>query len=201
MPRFDFAEAQARAIEFAQVAFAPDQVAITVTAILLVIAFSLSIAAIWRGRRRVEVPSVTPSPASGFTRWLTPMGMASIPAAQGVAARPARKSGSMKAIKVNTPVSKVSAKALKHAAGDALEIARRTGLSRDAVAMMMAKADPKAAAARSAPPRMVAPMQEPTRSVSNGRAMVEPSPYAAAAAAKVAPKAKGLGTRFNARLG
>jgi hypothetical protein len=202
MPRFDYARAQVRATEIAQFAFAPDQVAITVTGMLLIVTFGLAMTAIWRGRRReAPQPAMTPE-TSGFRRWLTPMGMASIPAEQAVVNRPRRKSGAVKTVSVSTPVSKVSARVLKHAGADALEIARRTGLSRDAVHMMMAAADAKGAMLRATVPKPVA-RPEPTRSVATSRAMVDPSPHAgASAAARMAPhpKLRALGTRLNARL-
>ncbi|MCC7052664.1 MAG: hypothetical protein IT355_05315 [Gemmatimonadaceae bacterium] len=202
MSRLDLDAALARATAIGRFLVSGDQLMISITGALLLLAFVLAIIAIWRGRRReARQPAMSPE-ASGFTRWLTPMGMMSIPAEQAVVNRPRRRSGSVKTVKVHTPVSKVSARALKNAGADALEIARRTGLSRDAVVMMMAKADPRAAAARTAASKAVVPKRDVTRTVyTESRSMVEPSTYGHAEAARTAPKSRALGTRFTARLG
>ena len=148
MSALDITPLRTRATEIAQQLIAPDQIAVTVAAVLLTTVFLLAVATIIRGRRRRVIPLPSPSNVSGFTRWLTPLGMKSIPAGQVAAMaadRPRRKSGSMKSIKVSTPVSKVPVRVLRRADADALEIARRTGLARDAVVMMMASANPQLA--------------------------------------------------------
>ena len=163
----------------------------------------LSLYTIWRRRTQSQVPAATPSATSGFTRWLTPMGMRSIGGGQAVAARKPKTSGSMKAIKVSTPVSRVTARALRGADANPLEIARRTGLSRDGVAMMLATSGhpvAKPAAAVQAPAA-----QAPTRAVASAPAMLAPRAYATAprTAPRTAPQAAArvLGSQFNARLG
>lgn len=184
---------------FRQLIASPDYDLYIVGALLTVVVL-LSLVTIWRGRTRaVAAPIATPSDASGFRRWLTPMGMKSIPAEQAVVARPRRKSGSNKTIRVSTPVSKVPARALKARDADALEIARRSGLARDAVVMMMANADPKAHAKKTSAKTAPA-AQAPTRTVSTERAMTAPGAYAGTQ--RTAPPANGrtLGTQFNARL-
>ncbi|MBC7842570.1 MAG: hypothetical protein H7099_09660 [Gemmatimonadaceae bacterium] len=201
MPTIDIAQLRTRATELGQQLIAPDQIVVTITAALLVVVFLLAIGTIWRGRRRtVAAPPSTSNP-SGFTRWLTPMGMKSIPAGQAVAVRPRRKSGSNKAIKVSTPVSKVQTRVLRNAGADALEIARRTGLARDAVVMMMANANPQGVATKQSSAKVATAAQSPTRSVSSERAMTEPGAYATASRAQVpAAKSRTLGTQLNARL-
>ncbi len=164
---------------------------------LLAVVVALSLLTIWRGRTRHSIPPATPSTESGFRRWLTPLGMPSIPAAQPAAARAYRKSGSKQTMRVSTPVSKVPARSLRAHDANPLEIARRSGLARDAVVMMMANADPKAHAARTSAPK-VAP--KPNTQPASERAMTAPGAYAAAARAKPAPNGRTLGTQFNARL-
>ena len=111
MQTIDIAQLRTRATEIGQQLIAPDQIVVTITAALLVVVFLLAIGTIWRGRRRTTVALPPASNPSGFKRWLTPMGMKSIPAEQAVAARMRRKSGSNKTIKVSTPVSRVSSNA------------------------------------------------------------------------------------------
>lgn len=159
----------------------------------------LSLFTIWRGRRNAAVFSdPAPTEASGFRRWLTPMGMQSVSTEQAVAARP-RRSGSNKTIRVTTPVSRVSTRALKSRDADALEISRRSGLARDAVVMMMANADPKAHARKIAAAKPQ-PAKVPARAAAPERAMSAPG--AGNQAPRSAPSAGGrtLGTQFNARL-
>jgi hypothetical protein len=135
-------------------------------------------------------------------RWLTPKGSQAVTAEQAsMAVRPKRKSGSHKSIKVVTPVSKVPQRALK-AGASTLEIARKSGLSRDGVAMMMAAAAPKSAAkpavAAAAQPAAAA---RATGSASAGAAMIAPGAYTQAQ--RVIPaktERPGVGTRFNARV-
>ena len=200
----DIAQLRTRATELGQQLIAPDQIAVTIAAALLSLVFLLAIGTIWRGRRRRVAAQPSASNPSGFTRWLTPMGMKSIPAEQAVAARMRRKSGSNKTIKVSTPVSKVHTRVLRSAGADALEIARKTGLARDAVVMMMANANPHGVAKKQTSAKVAAAAQTPTRSVSSERAMTEPGAYATASRAQApAPAARNrtLGTQFNARIG
>jgi len=166
-----------------------------------------SLATIWRNRtpRRPRLTSTahgteSPSIASGFTRWLTPMGMKSIPAAQAVVTRPSR-SGSHKTMKVNTPVSKVSARSLRNVGANELEIARRSGLSRDAVAMMMANADARAGTRRPSASSVKAASTAPTRSVSTERGMLAPGARNGGARTQPEDGGRKLGTQFTARLG
>ena len=202
MQTIDMAHLRIRATEIVQQLIAPDQIVVTITATLLVIVFLLAIGTIWRGRRRTTVALPPASNPSGFKRWLTPMGMKSIPAEQAVAARMRRKSGSNKTIKVSTPVSKVATRALRGAGADALEIARKTGLARDAVVMMMANANPQAAAKKQTSARVAVAAQAPTRTVSTERAMTAPGAYANAPRTQApAAKSRTLGTQFNARIG
>ena len=180
-----------------------EQLDATIVGGLLVIVLALALSAIWTNRRRAaEAPEASPPTNSGFTRWLTPMGMKSIPAEQAVVSRPRRKSGSNKTIRVSTPVSKVPTRALKGARADALDIARKTGLARDAVVMMMANAAPKTAP-RPTAASLTAASQAPTRSVSSEKGMSAPGAYTTAQRAvpeRTASRAP-VGTRFTARLG
>jgi hypothetical protein len=181
-----------------------DNLDVIVVGTLLVVVFLMAVATIWRGRRRTAKLHTAPANASGFKRWLTPMGMQSIPAEQAVVVRPRRKSGSVKTIKVSTPVSKVPARALKRAGVDELELARKSGLARDAVAMMMANANPTAAAAakNNLHAKTVAAAQ--TRAANAERAMTAPSAYGNQATRKQLAnnESRGpVGTRLNARIG
>ena len=190
---------------------ASDQLDVMIAGALLVVVFLLAVATIWRGRRRAAAVAAQPAPmnASGFKRWLTPMGMQSIPAEQAVVVRPRRKSGSQKTIRVSTPVSKVPARALKRAGADALEIARKTGLARDAGVRMMANANPQTAAQKGQPAARAtvstkAPAVNQPRSANDERAMTAPSRYANAPrkqAPTTAARGNTLGTQFNARIG
>lgn len=202
MSGLDFAQLRTRTSELAAQLFAPDQIAVTIAAVLLSVVFLLAVATIWRGRRRTVTPLPSPSNVSGFTRWLTPMGMKSIPAEQAVVARPRRKTGGNKTIRVSTPVSKVPTRALRAASANPLDIARKTGLARDAVAMMMASANPAAAPKKQSATKAAA-AQAPTRSVSSERAMSAPGAYGHSAPRSQPPtsNARALGTQFNARLG
>lgn len=165
---------------------------------LLVIVLAMSLFTIWRGRARVITPATTPSAASGFRRWLTPLGMKSIPAEQATVTRPQRTSGSNKTIRVTTPVSRVPARALKASNADPLEIARRSGLARDAVVMMMANADPRAHAARRSTTKPA--VQPASRTVTTDQGMSAPGAYGGAPRPKAPQGGRTLGTQFNARL-
>ncbi|HYW49985.1 MAG TPA: hypothetical protein VE861_05230 [Gemmatimonadaceae bacterium] len=179
-----------------------EQLDLVVVGSLLAVVIVLTLSAIWRNRVRGAAPQPKLSTASGFTRWLTPMGMQSIPAEPGaVVPRPRRKSGSQRTIKVSTPVSKVTARSLK-AGSDPLEIARRSGLSRDAVVMMMANAAPKHAKHPTAA-SVAAAVKAPARTAASEQAMSAPGPYTAAQRAVPERTAKrgAVGSLFTARLG
>jgi len=198
MPKINFDAMWKGVMGFINGVIAGDQLDVAIVGGLLVLVLVLALSAIWRGRRRVAAPLPSPSEASGFKRWLTPMGMKSISAEQAVIARPRRKSGSMKSIRVSTPVSKVATRALRGAGADALDIARKTGLARDAVVMMMANANPQPKQKSGA--KAPAAAQAPTRTVTSDRAVSAPGAYASAP--RTAPPANGrsVGTQFNARL-
>ncbi len=208
MPTIDLIAIREQATVIAQRVLAGEQLDLVIVGTLLMVVIVLALSSIWRNRARREVPMAAPSNGSGFMRWLTPMGMKSIPAAQatGGAPRPRRNSGSNKLIRISTPVSKVPQRALK-AGGDPVDIARRTGLSRDAVAMMMAAAAPKSSAAKPAVTRGDARAQQTTRTVADtaisARAMSAPGAYTQAQ--RVIPakleRSGAVGTRLNARLG
>ncbi len=182
---------------FERVAGSPD-FDLYIVGLLLLAVLAMSLLTIWRGRTRTVFPTTTPSTASGFRRWLTPLGMQSIPAEQAASTRPHRTSAPNKTMRVSTPVSRVPARALRAQNADPLEIARRTGLARDAVVMMMANADPKAHAARSSAAKTAARAAPKTASAE--RAMTAPGAYAAAPRTKPAQSGRTLGTQFNARL-
>ena len=202
MRTLDLSAIGAQANAFLARVAAGAQPEVLIAAGLLVTVIVLSLAAIWRSRARRAVPLASPSAASGFTRWLTPMGMQSIPAEQAVVPRPKRRSGSNRTIKVSTPVSKVTARAVRGAGASALEIARRTGLSRDAVTMMMAAAAPQSPPPKRSTAKSNAAPQEPTRTVSSSRAMSAPPAYAPSPRGPAPDSpSRGLGTRYNARLG
>lgn len=201
---FDVSKMGAGFSDSARRILASDNFDVIVVATLLVIVFLMAVATIWRGRRRAVKQYAAPANANGFKRWLTPMGMQSIPAEQAVVVRPRRKSGSQKTIKVSTPVSRVPARALKRAGVDELELARKSGLARDAVAMMLANANPTAAAAakNNLHAKTVAAAQ--TRAANAERAMMAPSAYGNAPARKqtLTSESRGAaGTRLNARIG
>ena len=202
MQIIDIGKIRADAVESSQRMLANEQLDVIIVGALLVTVILLALATIWRGKRRTAAAARQhPLSAGGFKRWLTPMGMESIPAEQAVVVRPRRKSGSVKTIKVSTPVSKVPARALKRAGADALEIARKTGLARDAVVMMMANANPQVAIESRSKPTSKSLAQ--TRSSSDERAMTAPSGYGAAPRKQPPiPGARGntLGTQFNARI-
>ena len=105
-------------------------------------------------------------------------------------------------MRVITPVSKVPMKALKVGA-DLMEIARKSGLSRDGVAMMMAAAAPRTAA------KPTVEAQASTRVAARqpgnehaGRAMMAPGAYTQAQRVIPSKVERGsVGTRYTARLG
>jgi len=182
-------------------------------ALLLAVA-TLTLSSIWRTRRRtVAVTSAVLPSVSAITRWLTPTGTKSVTTERLVVSAVLRRSGSHRSIRVSTPVSKVPQRLLKEGA-DALAIARKSGLSRDGVAMMIAAATPRSAAKPVAKPvvAMVASSAPaPARQVrqvssvsqeNSGRAMSAPGAYTQAQ--RVIPakvERAGVGTYFSARLG
>ncbi|MES3034859.1 MAG: hypothetical protein V4813_12745 [Gemmatimonadota bacterium] len=210
MPTIDLAAIREQVTVMAQRLLAIEQLDLMIVGALLVVVIALALSSIWRNRARRELAMATPSSGSGFMRWLTPAGMKSISGAQASedAPRPRRHSGSNKSIRVTTPVSKVPQRALK-AGGDPVDIARRTGLSRDAVAMMMAAAAPRPQAARATASVTKADGRAASapRTAQNGqateRAMVAPGAYTQAQ--RVIPskteRTGAVGTRLNARLG
>lgn len=206
MPTIDLTNIREQATVVAQRIMSSENLDLMIVGTLLAIVIVLSLATIWRNRVRNAAPATRPSSASGFTRWLTPLGARSIPADAGTPLpEPRRKSGSQKVIRVSTPVSRVPTRALKAAGANALDIARKTGLARDAVTMMIANAAPKnAPATPQAKPAIAAKAtvaQAPARAADAGRAMSAPGAYTAAQRA-IAPKVDrgGVGTRFTARL-
>lgn len=202
MPAIDVDETRKQVAVVTQQIMANENLDLFIVGALLGVVVLLSLFTIWRGRaRRNAAPIAAPSNASGFRRWLTPMGMKSIPAEQAVVTRPRRKSGSNKTIRVSTPVSKVPARALKARGADALDIARRSGLSRDAVVMMMANADPQAHAKRTTAAKSAPAAQPAQRGAATERGMTAPGAYAGDGRAAAPTKGRVLGTQFNARIG
>lgn len=202
MQGVDIIAIRAQAAQAGERVIASGNLDILIVGALLAVVIVMTLSTIWKNRTRVEAPLPKLSSTSGFTRWLTPMGMKSIPAEQGVAAaRPRRKSGAQRTIKVSTPVSKVPQRALKVGASP-LEIARRSGLARDAVVMMMANAAPKPVVKKPTPAKVAAATQAPTRTESTDRAMSAPGAYTAAQ--RVIPERTAnrgvIGSRFSARL-
>lgn len=201
MQTIDIDQLVEQATAMAQRIMADENLDLFIVGALLGVVVLLSLFTIWRGRARLDAaPIAAPTNASGFRRWLTPMGMKSIPAEQAVVARPRRKSGSNKTIRVSTPVSKVPARALKARGADALDIARRSGLARDAVVMMMANADPQAHARRTTVTRSAPAAQPASRVTSTERAMTAPGAYAGDARTSAPAKSRTLGTQFSARI-
>ena len=105
-----------------------------VATVLVSAALLLTLTVIWRGRARHRraVASVTRAPE-------LPQAALALNAQAEASRRAFRKSGAMKSVKVTTPVSKMATKVLKRLGTDPKEIAKVTGLSRDAVMMMMAQ--------------------------------------------------------------
>jgi hypothetical protein len=182
---------------------------------LLLAVVTLTLSSIWRTRRRAAAVTTTAltaasSSVSLITRWLTPTGTNSIAADRPTAVSVRRRSGSHRSIRVPTPVSKVPQRALKEGA-DALAIARKSGLSRDGVAMMIATAMPRSVAKPVAKPMVAmvaASAPAAARQVSRvsqenaGRAMSAPGAYTQAQRAVTAKVERaGVGTYFSARLG
>jgi hypothetical protein len=197
MPSFDFTPLREQIDGIAAGLGSGEPLDMLVVGGLLSLVIVLSLTAIWKGRRRAAVPSVAPSAASGFTRWLTPLGMGSVPKESRAELRPRRKTSGNQTIKVTTPVSRVAPRALRAKGADPRDIARRTGLARDAVVMMMANAGhavPKSGV------RSVKTAAAPTvQRVANHDGSTR-----APAAFSAGPKASGLttrGTKFSTRLG
>ena len=207
MPALDIVTIREQVGNMAQRILAGENLDLVIAATLLVAVVTMTLTSIWRNRRRVTAAGVaTPSTAMRIARLLTPAGMMQVSAERAVAAaRPRRKSGPHTTIRVSTPVSKVPQRALK-AGADALAIARKSGLSRDGVAMMIAAASPrtmvkpatataKIAAVHSAPER-------PRNTQSAGRALSAPGAYTQSQRV-IPPKGDraGVGMYFSARLG
>jgi hypothetical protein len=198
MPTID--QLRAQSVQLLQRLVAHPDFDLIIVGALLTAVVLLSLVTIWRGRTRSIAPaSASSKRATGFRRWLTPNGIASIPAAQVEATRARRRTGSQKTIRVITPVSKVPARALKARDADALAIARRSGLARDAVSMMLANADPKRATRTTSPERASAP-QPASRGGAAERALTAPGAGNTAPRTAPAANSRTLGTQFNARL-
>ncbi len=169
---------------------------------LLLAIVALSLGSIWRNRVRAAKAAPSPTNSTGMMRWLTPRGTKSVTAEQtAIVARPKRKSGAHTTIRVLTPVSKVTAKLIR-ASADPMEIARKSGLSRDGVSMMMAAAAPKSAAKPTAAAQAAtkAAVRQPS-SENAGRAMMPPGAYTQAQRVMPAKVDRaGVGTRFSARV-
>jgi hypothetical protein len=169
---------------------------------LLLVAMAITVRALVMGQPE-RARGAQPTKASGFTRWLTPMGMSSVLSSAGddePASRTVRKSTSMKAIKVRTPVSRIATKVIAATNRDPREIARRTGLSRDAVTLMLASTEQRRAP-RGTPSRPTKVTKTITRAANDGRAMSAPGARTAEPVrADNAVAKRALGTRFNARL-
>ena len=177
---------------------------LVISGALLLAIVALSLASVWRNRSRAATVAAPSSAAdSGLLRWLRPKATMLVTAAPtAMVARAKRTSGSHRTMRVITPVSKVPVKALKVGA-DLMEIARRSGLSRDGVAMMMAAAAPRSAA------RPTVEAQVSTRAAARqpgnehaGRAMMAPGAYTQAQRVIPSKVERGaVGTRYTARLG
>ena len=94
MPAIDVDETRKQVAAVTQQIMANENLDLFIVGVLLGVVVLLTLFTIWRGRApRNAAPIAAPSNASGFRRWLTPMGMKSIPAEQAVVTRPRRKSG------------------------------------------------------------------------------------------------------------
>jgi hypothetical protein len=202
METVDIEAVRAQAAVIMRGIMAGENLDLVISGAMLLAITALSLTYIWRNRAPAPPTAATPAAAGGMLRWLTPNGSQNVAAEQAaMATRPKRNSGSHKTMKVITPVSKVSQRALK-AGATPLELARKSGLSRDGVAMMMAAAAPKSAArpaiAAAAQP---APAARTAGSPNEGRAMMAPGAYTQAQRV-IPPKTErpGVGTRFNARV-
>jgi hypothetical protein len=197
MQTIDIDAVREQAAVIMQGIMAGENLDLVISGALLLAITALSLTYIWRNRAPAAPVAQTTAESGGRLRWLSPKGVPAVGAEQVARARV--KSGSHKAVRVITPVSKVPLKALKVGA-DALEIARKSGLSRDGVAMMMAAAAPKSqakpAAAQTAPAAA-----RPASNETAGRAMQAPGAYTQAQ--RVIPAKvdrPGVGTRFSARV-
>jgi len=214
----DIVSIREEAVVMVQRMMAGENFDLVIAGALLLAVVTLTLSSIWRTRRRAAAvttagtSAVLPS-VSLITRWLTPTGTKSVSAERSVVSAVLRRSGSHRSIRVSTPVSKVPQRALKDGA-DALAIARKSGLSRDGVAMMIAAATPRSVAKPVAKPvvaMVAASGPTPARQVSQvsrvnqenaGRAMSAPGAYTQAQ--RVIPakvERAGVGTYFSARLG
>jgi hypothetical protein len=174
---------------------------LVISGVLLLAITALSLTYIWRNRAPAAPVAPAPANSGGMLRWLTPKRSQAVTAEQAsMAVRSKWKSGSHKTVKVSTPVSKVSQRALR-AGADPLEIARKSGLSRDGVVMMMAAAAPKTQAKPAAAAAQPSAAARTTGTANEGRAMMAPGAYTQAQ--RVIPakvERPGVGTRFNARV-
>jgi len=204
MPAFDIVAFREQAAGMAQRIMAGENLDLVIAAALLVAVVTMTLTSIWRNGRRTAtaaVPGQFGDSALFRTKECT---VTELSGARAVAAaRPRRKSGSHQTIRVSTPVSKVPQRALKVGA-DALAIARKSGLSRDGVAMMIAAAAPRPVA-NAAVVTSTATPPAPERQRSNqsaGRAMSAPGAYTQSQRV-IPPKGDraGVGTYFSARLG
>lgn len=178
---------------------------LVISGALLLAIVALSLASVWRNRVPAATVAAPPSAAGrGLLRWLMPKATKSVTAAPtAMVAQAKRTSGSHKTMRVITPVSKVPMKALKVGA-DLMEIARKSGLSRDGVAMMMAAAAPRSAARPTieAQASTRAAARQPGNEQQAGRAMMAPGAYTQAQRVIPAKVERGaVGTRYTARLG
>lgn len=173
-----------------------------VAAGLVSLAFCLTVAAIWTGRRRSRRPRAARAPLLQVPALALATGDTTLKAF--------RKSGAMQSVKVTTPVSKVAVKALSKVGADPKSIAKTTGLSRDAVAMMMAQSGrdtktnlkPVAAAEprQTAPRTQVAPAAGARRNGAAERGMIAPGAGAVDLRTRPATLASPVGSRLDARL-
>ena len=193
--------ASVSAIESTLATLGTIETSVLVIGAMLVAVIVLCLGSIWRAHRRTRVtsgPVTTPLP--GISRWLTPMGLASISAPLNAVAKTRRKSGSQKAIRVQTNVSKVPARTLRAPNASALTIARRSGLARDAVTLMLANAGGGNAVAQKSKARASAPTHPSAQAAIASRAMSAPGAYTTAQRALPPKTNRALGTQFNARL-
>lgn len=201
MQTVDIDAVRAQAAVIMQGIMAGENLDLVISGALLLAITALSLTYIWRNRAPASPVAATSTAAGGMLRWITPKGSQAVTAEQpAMVSRPKRKSGSHKTIKVITPVSKVSQRALR-AGANPLEIARKSGLSRDGVVMMMAAASPKTQAKPATAAAQPTAAARATGNANEGRAMMAPGAYTQAQ--RVIPakvERPGVGTRFNARV-
>jgi hypothetical protein len=140
-----------------------------------------------------------PSPESGFTRWLTPFASKVIPSlrfAEHIRRWASRKQPVLQAPQVAATSARVAIRMQSAGGSDPRDIARRTGLARDAVTLMLASADHRREQRRT-PPRESKAVTAP-RSADTERAMSAPGAQRAEPSRRGDPET--LGSRFNTRL-